>query len=128
MYKSDDPKIMAIVDFTLKNFGEAWYENPQAVARMHDLFFDYRVIDRIVPLSAYKNIFTRGKILKEKPVEFAFEKYDAGQILSVDINKIGLKATVDTVSYFFVVRSVREIYLISFECRTSSHTILHYIS
>lgn len=52
--------------------------------------YDYRVIDRIVPLSAYKNIFTRK--VKADAIPFEFENYKEGQILSVDIDKIGLKA------------------------------------
>ncbi len=52
--------------------------------------YDYRVIDRIVPLSAYKNIFTRK--IKAEDVPFEFENYKNGQILEAPIENIGLKA------------------------------------
>lgn len=90
LYKSKDPKIQAIVDFTIRNFGNDWYDNPQAVSKVHDLMYDYRVIDRIVPLSAYKNIFTRK--IKAEDVPFEFENYKEWQILEAPIENIGLKA------------------------------------
>lgn len=90
MYKSEDPKIQAIVDFTIKNFGNDWYDNPDAVSRVHNLFYDYRVIDRIIPLSAYKNIFTRK--ISAEDVPFEFENYKNGQILEAPLENIGLKA------------------------------------
>lgn len=51
---------------------------------------DYRVIDRIIPLSAYKNIFTRK--VNPESIKFDFENYKDGNILEVPLENIGVKA------------------------------------
>lgn len=90
MYKSQDPKIQAIMKFATDNFGPQWNYDGDAVSKVHDLLYDYRVIDRIVPLSAYKNIFTRK--IPEGSLDFEFENYKDGDMLEVPLNNIGVKA------------------------------------
>lgn len=92
IYDSTDPKIMAIVDFTIKNFGDRWFDNTEAWKIVQWLFEDYKVIDRIVGMSSYKNIFTRGKYLKNNPPDMEFENHKAWEIISTDIDNIGTKA------------------------------------
>ena len=92
MYKSEDPKISAIVDFTIANFGDRWFDNTEAVKTVQELFQDFRVIDRIIPMSAYKNIFTRGKYLKQNVPPIEFESYTVGGVIATDIENIGVKA------------------------------------
>ncbi len=89
LHSSTDPKIMAIVDFAHKNWGPDWYKNSEAAKKVHEVIRDYRVIDRIVPMSAYKNIFTRN-IKGEIP--FEFENHKPGETVDIPLEKIGLKA------------------------------------
>ncbi len=90
MYKSQDPKIQSIMKFATDNFGKEWSHNADAVAKVHDLIYDYRVIDRIVPLSAYKNIYTRK--IPDGAVWFEFENYKDGDMLDVPLENIWVKA------------------------------------
>lgn len=90
LYKSEDPKIQAVMKFALDNYGKDWHHNSNAVAKIHDILYDYRVIDRIVPLSAYKNIFTR-KVAPET-IKFETQEFKDGQILEVPLENIGVKA------------------------------------
>lgn len=76
--------------FALDNYGNDWHHDSNAVAKIHDILYDYKVIDRIVPLSAYKNIFTR-KIAPES-IKFETKKFKDGQILEVPLENIGVKA------------------------------------
>lgn len=66
-----------------QNFGADWLNNQKALDTFNDLNTKFHLFDRIVPMSAYKNIFTR----KAKS-EGVFTEYKPGDIIEHDIGSM----------------------------------------
>lgn len=82
-----DPLLQKGFDFMEQNFGADWLNNQKALDTFTDLNTKFHLFDRLVPMSAYKNAFTR----KAKS-EGVFTEYKAGDILEHDLGGMGVKA------------------------------------
>lgn len=84
-----DPVLGAVMDLMQKNYGD-WAWNPEARSMFMQLNDKYKMVDRIVPMSAYKNIFTRktGWLW----IQWEYEQYRSGDIAEHDLSSMGLKA------------------------------------
>lgn len=82
-----DPLISKAFEFMNQNFWPEWLTNQKALDTFVDLNTRYHLFDRLVPMSAYKNVFTR----KAKS-EWTFSDSKAGDIIDHDLNVMGVKA------------------------------------